>query len=84
MKCPKHPDRECPRKRARCEECLSALREYQRERRRKLLAAGLCVGTVSRSACTNPPRPGKTMCQKCADVFNAYQLERLEARRKKQ
>ena len=82
MKCPKHKDADCVPNRSRCKTCLDKLREYQSARRVKLKTEGKCVGTVSRSNCTATPRPGKTMCQDCADVFNKYQLERLAARKK--
>lgn len=81
MLCHKHPDVECPEGKSRCQKCLDSLKEYQRTRRQNLKAKGLCVGTVTRSACTNTPRPDKTMCQECADTFNKYQLERLAARK---
>lgn len=80
MRCPKHPERECAPRRARCQECLDRLRRYQTERRKGLLSSGKCVGTVSRSRCSNKPRANKTMCQQCADVFNRYQRERKQAR----
>jgi hypothetical protein len=81
MNCPKHKDRECAPNRSRCDECLEVLRDRQKARREKLKKEGRCVGTVGRPQCQNPPREGKTMCQACADVFNAYQLERLKARK---
>jgi hypothetical protein len=82
MTCHKHPDRECPPKKNRCDECLETLREYQRRRRKDLLAEGRCVGTVGRPKCQNPPRANKTMCQACADTFNEYQAGRIRARKR--
>jgi hypothetical protein len=76
MLCPKHPDAECIEGKSRCQKCLDTLKDYQRTRRQNLLTKGLCVGTVTRSACKNPPREGKTMCAECAQIFNAYQKNR--------
>lgn len=80
--CPKHPDRECKPKRTRCQECLDKLRDYQRRRREARKKDGLCVGTVGRSDCKNPPREGKTMCAECAAKFNEYQLRKLNERKR--
>ena len=81
MFCPKHKDVECKEGKSRCDVCLDTLRAYQSNRRKSLIDAGHCVGTVGRSKCQNAPRPDKTMCQECADTFNKYQLGRLAARK---
>jgi len=79
--CPKHPERECAPKRTRCQECLDKLRGYQQKRREQRRATNRCVGTVTRSDCAQAPRPGRTMCEACAAVFNKYQLDRIAARK---
>lgn len=52
--------------RKQCEVHLIAARTYQTERRKQLLNEGKCA------RCAGPSRPGKTMCQTCADMWNNY------------
>lgn len=49
-----------------CRPHLDASRDYQNRRRRNLLREGKCT------RCGGTPRPGKTMCQVCADKWNGY------------
>ena len=50
-------------------------REYQAERRTRLLNEGRCT------RCGDQSRPGRTMCQECADKWNRYLKERRDAAR---
>ncbi len=84
MSCPVHKNEPLAPGRSRCERCLITMREYQRRRRGALKRAGKCVGTVGRSRCQGDARPGKTMCQVCADAFNKYQLDRLLEKKKEE
>lgn len=52
--------------RKQCRPHLNSAKDYQLARRVKLLKEGKCT------RCTNPSRPGKTMCQTCADKWNEY------------
>ena len=49
-----------------CRPHLDASSKYQTGRRVSLLKDGKCT------RCANESRPGKTMCQTCADKWNAY------------
>jgi hypothetical protein len=49
-----------------CSPHLEQARKYQSERRSALLSEGKCA------RCAGSSRPGKTMCQSCADTWNNY------------
>jgi hypothetical protein len=63
------------------EACFSCRRtkvqsDYNRERRERLLAAGLCVQCASRKA--NGPYGTRTMCGACAERVRQYAARRRE------
>lgn len=60
--------------RKQCRPHLDAASKYQTERRVSLLKEGKC------SRCAEPSRPGKTMCQVCADKWNEYLKNRRAAK----
>lgn len=47
------------------------------ERRNQRIKAGLCVGLYN---CKNPPRKGKTLCQRCADAHTESQFRYRKGR----
>lgn len=49
-----------------CRKHLDYAKDYQSKRRAELIAEGKCT------RCAQQSRPGKTMCQSCADTWNNY------------
>lgn len=57
-----------------CRPHLDSSSKYQTGRRTSLLKDGKCI------RCANESRPNKTMCQVCADKWNAYLKNRRSSK----
>ena len=67
MKCSHYGcKRDAEESKKQCREHLDYAKDYQNNRRAALIKEGKCT------RCALSSRPGKTMCQPCADNWNNY------------